>query len=96
MDRHWYPQVSTIHADIIKYDIIGDVNDMQAFAGELRQELGFSPAITGHFIEAQNATGAGRSERWRAAYDEAVADIVYRVYREDFEWGRLCEGQLAQ
>jgi hypothetical protein len=87
MDRHWYPQVGTMHADAISYDIVGDVRHMGSFALRLRKEIGFPLLVVGHFLEVHNATGAGQSGRWRSGYDQELADIVYRIYREDFEWG---------
>ncbi len=93
MDRHWYPQVDTMHADIIDYDVVGDVADMGGFALEVHKRLDCDHLFIGHMLHHHNRSGqdSGHSNRWKQAYTAELARKVYRIYRDDFDWGGYTE-----
>ncbi len=93
MDRHWYPQVDTMHADIIDYDVIGDVADMGGFALEIHKRLDCDHLFIGHMLHRRNRSGkvSDHSNRWKQAYTPELAKKVYRIYRDDFDWGGYTE-----
>jgi glycosyltransferase involved in cell wall biosynthesis len=94
MDRHWYPQVDTLHADLIDYDIIGDVANMGQFALEIHKRLDCDHLMIGHLLRRHNRSDqdGGHSSRWKQAYTQELAKKVYRIYRDDFDWGGYAAG----
>ena len=81
MDGHWRPQVDQILVGLVRYDFIGDFARFREALGYVKHRC--FPESKVELPAATNRTGAGRAVREH--YDEGCADLVRRIYREDFE-----------
>lgn len=80
-DQHWRPQYRHICGDIIRYDHIFKLEELNQKSAQISKtlrlpEMEFSSG-------SRHATGS--SGRLRDYYTPKTADIIREVYREDFE-----------
>jgi len=81
-DGHWKSQIGTLHLDVISYDFIGRVETFEQDFTQVLQRFQAPPALLATLTERVNTTV---KLPLAVAYNKALADSVYTLYRADFE-----------
>lgn len=81
-DGHWKSQVGTMHPDVIRYDFIGRIENFQQDFTPILQRFGASASLLASLSERVNTTV---QVPLAVAYHKTLADLVYEIYRADFE-----------
>jgi hypothetical protein len=81
-DGHWKSQTETMHLDAIRYDFVGRVETFQQDFRAVLQRFAASAALVASLAEPVNTT---IKLPLAAAYNKALADLVYAIYTNDFE-----------
>ncbi len=81
-DGHWCPQTDTLWWGLIDYDVIGRFENFNEDFGGVLRHLGAPDNVIVRGAEQFNAT---TSFPLSAAFDSALASVVYDFYRADFD-----------
>jgi hypothetical protein len=81
-DGHWCVQVRKLTTELISYDYIGRFETFQRDFKNLLERLGTPPEIV---ASAEKIHGQSAKICLPAAYDRELADMVYKIYRDDFD-----------
>jgi dermatan 4-sulfotransferase 1 len=81
-DGHWKSQCGTLHLDVIRYDVIGRIETLRQDFTPVLQRFAAPAALIASLEERVNTTN---KLPLVAAYDKELADLVYTIYRDDFE-----------
>ncbi len=81
-DSHWCVQNLRLMQDLIPYDFVGR---FESFGPDFREVLKRLNALANVLEMASEVRGKSASISHTAAYDQELADIVYEMYREDFD-----------
>ena len=81
-DNHWCVQAGKLKLDLIRYDFIGRFETFQRDFKALLTRLNAPPEVV---ASAEKVHGETARICLPAAYDRELADVVYELYREDFE-----------
>lgn len=81
-DGHWKSQTGSLHQHLIHYDFIGRFETLQQDLTPVLQRFSASPALLATLCERVNTTA---KVPLAVAYHKALADLVYTIYRDDFE-----------
>jgi hypothetical protein len=82
MNAHWRPQHRCLVMDAIAYDFIGKVETFEADFAYVSERLDFSPDL---YRQTPAANRARPDTRDLAIYTDALAELVHRRYRLDFD-----------
>ena len=80
-DQHWRPQYEHICADIIPYSFYAKLETLDAESEEISRRIGMSKMTFG----AGRAHATGSNDKIGKYYTAHAADIVRRVYANDFK-----------
>lgn len=81
-DGHWCPQVRRLAIEKISYDFIGRFETFQRDFKALLVRLGAPAEVV---ASAEKVHGQTAKICLSAVYDRELADIVYAIYKDDFE-----------
>jgi hypothetical protein len=81
-DGHWKSQVETIHLDLIRYDFIGRFETFQQDFSAVLERFDAPTELVSSLGERVNTTVR---LPLAVAYHRQLADLVYAIYRRDFE-----------
>jgi sulfotransferase famil protein len=81
-DGHWCLQVGRLTRDLIPYDYVGRYETFQRDLRALLERLGAPPEVV---ATAEEVHGQSFRAPLAVSYDKELADVVYAMYREDFE-----------
>ena len=81
-DGHWKSQVGTLHLEQIRYNFIGRVERFSPDFALVLERFHAPPLLIASLTERVNTTVA---LPLAAAYSKRLADLVYTLYRADFE-----------
>lgn len=81
-DAHWDLQVNVLLYDLIPYDMVGRFERFAEDFTTILTRLGAPPPVLAMAREVTNPTP---QVSLAAAYDQELADLVYRYFEPDFE-----------
>jgi hypothetical protein len=81
-DAHWDLQTNVLLHDLIPYDVIGRFETFSEDFTAILWRLGAPPSVLTLANEVTNSTP---QMPLAAAYDQELADLVYRYYQPDFD-----------
>ncbi len=81
-DRHWAPQTSLLVIPPKEFDFTGRVENIEEDFNTVASRV---EALKGRKITARLGVPTGASDKLLKYYTHNASDIIYRLYREDFE-----------
>ncbi len=81
-DGHWKSQTGSLHRAAIDYDFVGRVETFAQDFGTVLQRFNAPAALLTTLAERVNTTA---QLPLAAAYNKELADLVYAIYKDDFE-----------
>ncbi|RDW13574.1 sulfotransferase family 2 domain-containing protein [Paracoccus thiocyanatus] len=80
-DQHWRPQYEHICADIIPYTFFAKLETLDEDSGDIARRIGLAKLS----FTAGRSHATGSNEKVQEYYTQKTADIVRKVYANDFE-----------
>jgi len=81
-DGHWKSQTGSLQLDVIRYDFVGRVETFATDFKTVLQRFAAPATLLTTLAERVNTTA---QLPLAAAYNKALADLVYTIYQDDFE-----------
>jgi len=85
MNEHWALQSTLCETSTIVYDFIGRYETLELDSAAVLRKLGFSGQEVFPSQKQINFLGSGASSRVSEFYTQELKDLVYQVWREDFD-----------
>jgi len=85
MNEHWAVQTYLCSNNIVAYDFIGRYEQLDADSATVLRRLGFGESEQFPSQKQINFLGSGADGRIKEFYTKHIADMVYEIYKADFE-----------
>ncbi|MEZ8358957.1 sulfotransferase family protein [Vibrio splendidus] len=79
---HWMPMINLLHTDVMNYTDIVKTEDFKYGMEKILERIGISKNKMHDLLSFR--VNESIPCDWRALYDEELAKIVYRLYKDDF------------
>ena len=81
-NKHWAPQISLLIFPPEEFDFIGKIENLSQ---DFEQVISNVPALEGNEIPGRVGTTTSASDKLDQYYDKEKYDLIYELYREDFQ-----------